>query len=96
MDTWWLNFFWTPRWSQEETSVRTRIWGLGCIFFLVPYIPLVQMLRRVLAMDDHRSAIISFALTLPPALYLGRKGCERMWPELVRTADENAAKRIAG
>ena len=93
MSAWWLNFFWTPKWSNEETSIRGRIWALAVVVFLLAYIPEMVILDAV-GIDRHISAIIGLFTCCPLALIAGRRMSVRLWPDLVKKADENATKRI--
>jgi hypothetical protein len=92
MNLWWLDVT-TSKWSDEELSVRTRI----ALFAMVPTVGIIFLtiaVLRLLGIDDHVGAILSMCPALLIGLYLGRKLAEQLWPDLVRKADANAAKRL--
>jgi hypothetical protein len=90
---WWLDRSWTSEWSAEETSVRARILGLSLFFFVLLFIP-AGLISDAFGFDSHVSVFVAFAITAPPAFYAGRRMAVQLWPDLVKIADENAAKRL--
>lgn len=94
----WIRGFWwvdaTPirgAWSDEQMKVRERIFAIAlCIF-----VPAFLMLARALTVNGlsmRMSALIAFVLTMPCALYAGRRISIRRWPDLVGKADDDAVK----
>lgn len=93
MGTWWWLGLWTRKWSHEENLVRQRIWGLQAMIFALICIP--QLLVLIFVGIAPRLALIIGVLTSWPLSFIaGRRLCARLWPELTKTADENAAKRV--
>jgi hypothetical protein len=90
---WWVSMTWSPEWSDAETSARTRILGLSSVFFLLLFIPEALVFNAV-GIDHHIGAFVAFAVAVPPAFFAGRRMSERLWPELLKRADGNAARRF--
>jgi hypothetical protein len=91
---WWLDTSWSGRWSVEETQLRTRILGIALATFL-PIFYAVTFSLDAFGVEPHVGALIAFFLVGASALYSGRRICARRWPDLVKTADKNALKRLA-
>jgi hypothetical protein len=91
---WWLDTGWSTRWSPEETGTRTAILSLALCIFL-PIYAAVALLFNGLGVERDVGALIGFFSVGSGALYGGRRICAHLWPDLVKAADENAAKRLA-
>lgn len=64
---WWLDPAWTPRWSDEETTVQRRICLIAIGFFLLLYVPEMWILNHF-GLDHHLNAIIGIFSAVPLAL----------------------------
>jgi len=93
MRTWWISLSWTHEWSDDEVSARTRIWGLAGIFFLGLFFPGIAVFHA-LGVERHAGAIGAFAVAIPPALRAARRSAEYLWPDLIKRAEANAARRL--
>jgi hypothetical protein len=93
MDTgWWLGLR-TTKWSAEEILVVQRIYGLLAVSFFLIFIPQVVTLVAI-GIDPLRVLFIGMLTSFPLSFIAGRRLCVRLWPDLTKRADENAAKRI--
>ena len=79
-------------WSSEERWAWRAIWGMS-IPFIVVIFAVGASVGIKLGVDPHLGPGVLSLFTLPAAIYLGRRTSEWLWPELIKRADENAAKR---
>src|SRR5450755_332680 len=93
MNLWWLNPGAALRWSAEERGARMAIYGLTIPFFLVFFLPAVALFW-FLGADNHISVLISLP-TVTASIFCGRLLSDRLWPDLLKTADANATKRLS-
>lgn len=91
LKVWWLNFVF-PNWSETEVSVMRRIYLLTIPLYFSIFFCCIFVFQ-FFGVERHIGAERAFFLAFPPGLYLSRKGAEKLWPDLVRKADANAAKR---
>jgi hypothetical protein len=90
---WWLQPDPAIVWSPEERWTRGTIWLIAGALWVFPFWG-VYAITNDLGVDRHISAAIALFTTMPPALWFARMIAVRVWPETVRQADENAAKRL--
>jgi hypothetical protein len=96
-----MKWWWVTRppsggcaWSREERQTVWRIHLIAMPLFAVCCFKLVMFLFDS-GLDP---AIVAAAGVVPPyvlALALARRICLWLWPDLLRRADENAARRYA-
>jgi hypothetical protein len=79
-------------WSPEEHWAWGAIWLMSCPFGAIIIAVLGYVLVK-LGGDPRWGPSVAFVFALPAAIYLGRRTCEWLWPETIKKADENAAKR---
>lgn len=90
---WWLD----PGgqdWTDEELSTRRAI----AVFAMIVFIPVFTIeiwLLNGLGVDRNLGALIDLASCGFFAFWAARQICQWCWPEMVRKADENAARRLA-
>ena len=96
MIPWWFGYLLgeiPTRWSDEEIRVHTRIWGIALTAYLLLLFGGIFVAHRL----GFRTGIIApvLAISVPLAVYLGRRLSTLFWPTLTKVADENAAQRLA-
>ena len=69
------------------------IYGLAMPIFIGLYVPAISLLSWF-GVSDHISALICTLTVVPGSVYLSRVVCVRGWPELMKKADANAARRL--
>jgi hypothetical protein len=94
---WSAKFWWfTPAtWNfttAEERQVGARLLLMLALIFSLLYGP-EELIFDKLGIEADVGTFLGGLTSLLPALPITRKLAELMWPELVRNADENAAKR---
>jgi hypothetical protein len=92
---WWASLEFGNRWSKEEQWTRGTIYIIGAVINVTPLLGMAYLLRWA-GLDKHNAALIGAIICFPPSVYLGRLVCIFLWPDFVRTADENAAQRMRG
>jgi hypothetical protein len=93
MNLWWLDLETGTKWSPYEQRARMAIYGLFIPIFLVIY-GIEMLAANCLGIDDRVSALIGLFSAVPAGLYTSRRLSVRLWPDLMRKADENAAVRL--
>ena len=92
MNLWWLDTNPAALWSPEERRARMAIYGLAIPIFLAIFG--VEILAFNPYLDNHIVAMMG-ALSAVPSVFASRGVCVKTWPELMKRADENAARRLA-
>ena len=90
---WWLQPDFALGWSSEEQWTRGTIWAIAVVLWVVPLWSTTEI-GADLGLGRRVGAAIGLFAFLPPAMWIARVIAVRMWPETVRQADENAARRI--
>ncbi len=90
---WWLDRGPTVHWSREEQRARMAIFGSCIPIFFIVYGMEMWVLNSFI-LNHHINAVIGLFTACPGSVYLARRTSERLWPKLIRQADEQAAKRL--
>ncbi len=91
---WWLDpgLVGYEQWSDEERTARILMGTVFLATFLILVWP-AYLLGNFIA-DEHVHAFASFAVASVPPFFTPRWVARLIWPELQKSADENAARRI--
>lgn len=94
MNWWWTSMATGSQWSREEQWTRGAIYLIGVIIFLA-LDTLEMWFLNPYGVEEHVRAAVGLITCVPLALFFSRQICVRAWPDYVKKADENAAKRLA-
>ena|SRR5215469_2450935 len=81
--------------SMEERHAALRLLSITVLFFVLLSIA-ENWLFGKLGLEKSERAVLSFFTAFAAALVIARKLAEQIWPDLIQTADQNAAKRNSG
>lgn len=81
------------RWSDEEVRIHTAIWAIAFVAFLLLFFGGVFLGRRF-GMQTGVGTLV-LVISVPIAVYVGRRLSTLLWPNLAKVADKNAAQRLA-
>ncbi|HUC63814.1 MAG TPA: hypothetical protein VMA53_00205 [Stellaceae bacterium] len=90
---WWTSMATGKSWSREEQWTRGAIYMVGLVLF-VPFNLLIGSFFNRHGVEKHVGALTALLICVPPSYVFGRLVCARLWPDYVKRADENAAKRL--
>jgi hypothetical protein len=92
---WWINFgAGTGMISREEQFVRIAIFLIAMLIFCPSALYFPPHLMVWLDVSKRTSILATMVTMLPLSFFIGRKLTTWMWPDEVRTADENAFARF--
>jgi hypothetical protein len=90
---WWLDWRSVSGASREERYIAIVIWFVVGIIFIPSSSFGTAYLQRDFDFSKRTSILVVMTTLLPLSFYLGRRFCIWLWPDIVRTADYNAAHR---
>ena len=92
---WWLGFFGVHAWSVEERDVRMALFLTVLVIGIAGLVGM-DVLLGWFGVDPHVSAPFAALVSIIPAFYSARPIASMLYPDLLRTADQNAEKRLRG
>src|ERR1700730_7848364 len=97
MQFWWWSArpVWRSELSPEERKVIWLIHSIGMLLFAIACYEIVNTLFSR-GVNPLITAIVGVVPPYIAALYVSRRLCKWLWPELLARADENAARRLGG
>jgi hypothetical protein len=90
---WWADPNLPLRESREERLARRGIWIPGGVLAVI-LILLGRSVGSFLSMDEHVTVLIEAVTVFPGSILASRALFGALCPELMKRADENAARRI--
>ena|SRR5579863_2905238 len=90
---WWLTFIPQPWSKQERLAAGALVLALGVIW--IPLFAIEAQVLKKLGLEAHLAAIVSFFAAGIPAALLARPIVNGFNPELLKRAEEIAAKRMS-
>ncbi len=89
---WWMDFGDGSKSTTEEYLGRKRIWGLAAPI-MIPLLIIGSRLMVWLGIDRNSAALIAVPIFLPLSVYLSSRMAKRLWPALLRKAEDDAEAR---
>jgi hypothetical protein len=91
---WWLGYFTMATWTSDERSARLAL-GFIVSVIIMPTLFVVDALLELFGVERHIAAILAGLLPILPGFYAARPIAAVLYPDLLRRADANAAKRLS-
>src|SRR5271155_4973277 len=90
---WWLNSIGARHWSKEEHLAWVATHSAAIVIF-IPFFVVNYRLLQGFGIEKHIAAIIGGAWCPVASYYASYKICDLLWRNLMKTACDNATKRL--
>jgi hypothetical protein len=91
---WWLSYFGVQAWSAEERKVRIAL-GMSTLPVMLVLYFIADVLLEWFGVERTGAALLAGLISTVLAFYSARPIATVLYPDLLRSADSNAEKRLS-